>query len=289
MAVDSRSEINGSDLITALKLSQQAPSLLHSATPESVEEYARLEQLFLACLRTGDDKSAQACLTRLSQRFGPSNERVIGLRGLYEEAVAGDHAALEKCLTGYEQILADDPVNVPILKRRVALLRSLKRPADAITALIQLLDAIPTDAEAWCELSDLYQSQGLSPQAIFSLEEALLIAPNAWNIHARMGELLYVSALAEGKAVRLLSKSVQHFCRSIELCDDYLRGLYGLVLAASQMLESVPEDANAGRLKAFGLKRLGAIVQARTLDEQNWASSRSELIAAKELLNCNNS
>jgi hypothetical protein len=51
------------------------------------------------------------------------------------------------------------------------------------------------------------------------------------------------------------------------------------------MLESVPEDANAGRLKAFGLKRLEAIVQARTLDSQNWTSSRSELIAAKELLN----
>jgi tetratricopeptide (TPR) repeat protein len=64
----------------------------------------------------------------------------------------------------------------------VALLRSLQRPADAITALIKLLDAVPTDAEAWCELSDLYQSQGLSSQAIFSLEEALLIAPNAWNV-----------------------------------------------------------------------------------------------------------
>lgn len=70
----------------------------------------------------------------------------------------------------------------PILKRRVALLRSLNRPAEAISALIQLLDAIPTDAEAWCELADLYQSQGLGSQAIFSLEEALLVAPNSWNV-----------------------------------------------------------------------------------------------------------
>lgn len=61
-------------------------------------------------------------------------------------------------------------------------MRSLNRPTDAITALIQLLDAIPTDAEAWCELADLYQSQGLGSQAIFSLEEALLIAPNSWNV-----------------------------------------------------------------------------------------------------------
>lgn len=68
------------------------------------------------------------------------------------------------------------------MKRRVALLRSLNRHPDAIAALTQLLDAVPTDAEAWCELADLYQSQGLGSQAIFSLEEALLIAPNAWNV-----------------------------------------------------------------------------------------------------------
>ena len=71
------------------------------------------------------------------------------------------------------------------MKRRVALLRSLQRPSDAISALIQLLDAIPTDAEAWGELADLYQSQGLGSQAIFSLEEALLIAPNSWNVCAQ--------------------------------------------------------------------------------------------------------
>jgi tetratricopeptide (TPR) repeat protein len=58
----------------------------------------------------------------------------------------------------------------------------MSRPADAITSLVELLRAVPTDAEAWCELSDLYQSQGMNAQAIFSLEEALLIVPNAWNV-----------------------------------------------------------------------------------------------------------
>ena len=73
----------------------------------------------------------------------------------------------------------------PILKRRVGILRSLSRPADAISALVEFLDAFPTDAEAWCELSDLYHSQHLSGQAIFCLEEALLIVPNAWNVSFR--------------------------------------------------------------------------------------------------------
>jgi tetratricopeptide (TPR) repeat protein len=308
MALVEAREANGSDLISALHLSQQAPAILgHNpanagvtssrSSADTAEEYGRIERLFLACLRTGDDKSAHACLDRLSERFGPSNERVMGLRGLYEEATAKDNAALAKCLEEYEKILANNPVNVPIMKRRVALLRSLNRVSDAITALIQLLDAVPTDAEAWCELADLYQSQGLGAQAIFSLEEALLIAPNSWNIHARLGELLYVCASsADSDAPRLAGKSVQHFCRSIELCDDYLRGFYGLILASSHMLEKeyahekFPEAVTASKttltqLKSLGLQKLGDIVRSRSVDDQHWASSRSELIAAKELLN----
>lgn len=58
----------------------------------------------------------------------------------------------------------------------------MSRPVEAITALVELLDSSPTDAEAWAELSDLYQSQGLHQQAIFCLEEVLLITPNAWNV-----------------------------------------------------------------------------------------------------------
>lgn len=58
----------------------------------------------------------------------------------------------------------------------------MSRPVEAITALVRLLDVSPTDAEAWAELSDVYQSQGLYQQAIFCLEEVLLITPNAWNV-----------------------------------------------------------------------------------------------------------
>lgn len=39
------------------------------------------------------------------------------------------------------------------------------------------------------------------------------------------------------------------------------------------------------QLKRFALQRLGEIVESRSVDDQHWASSRSELIAAKELLN----
>ncbi|KAL2215271.1 hypothetical protein M432DRAFT_145285 [Thermoascus aurantiacus ATCC 26904] len=317
--LDSHKALSSSDPGAALLLSQQAPSFLSrsasrpgfpsllSSAHENSDQWAAYEQLLFACLRTGDDKSAYLCLDRLTERFGPSNERVMGLRGMYQEAIAGDTAALENVLHEYEKILSENPVNVPILKRRVAILRSMSRNAEAISALVEFLEAFPTDAEAWCELADLYQAQGMSSQAIFCLEEALLIAPNSWNLHARLGELQYISAVSspsesQETSQRLLASSVRQFCRSVELCDDYLRGFYGLKLASSRLLGSLlptrssadgsgkgddelPATETLERLNNLATRKLEDIVKSRCSNTREWQESQGELIAAQELLN----
>lgn len=79
---------------------------------ESTELWLQYEKLLLSCLRTGDDKAAHVCLEKLIDRFGATNERVMGLRGLYQEAVAKDDAALETVLAEYEEVLAEDPANM---------------------------------------------------------------------------------------------------------------------------------------------------------------------------------
>jgi hypothetical protein len=61
--------------------------------------------------------------------------------------------------------------------------------------------------------------------------------------------------------------------------------------ASSRMLENdfehsvVVPKMTIDRLRRFALQRLQEIVQSRSVDDQHWASSRSELIAAKALLN----
>ena len=109
----------------ALSLSQQTAQYLqkHASTgtsripipiltyPESTETWVMYEKLFLSSLRTGDDKAAFNCLEKLMNRFGATNERIMGLRGLYQEAVAKDDAALERVLQEYDEILAEDSVN----------------------------------------------------------------------------------------------------------------------------------------------------------------------------------
>jgi ER membrane protein complex subunit 2 len=62
------------------------------------------------------------------------------------------------------------------------LLRSLQQPEKAIEWLVELVRLNPTDVEAWSELSELYVSVGMYPQAVFASEEVLLSLPNAWNV-----------------------------------------------------------------------------------------------------------
>ncbi|KAI4599905.1 hypothetical protein KJ359_001641 [Pestalotiopsis sp. 9143b] len=300
---------------TALELSQQAPKIIKEApgaiststlqslfsASETPELWTIYENLLLSCLRTGDEEAAHQCLGRLINRFGDENERVMALVGLLKEADAQDNATLEVVLKEYEAILDRNPTNIPIVKRRVALLRSLGRVSDAVIALLSLLDFSPTDSEAWSELSDMYFSQGLYSQAIFALEEVLVLQPNAWNIHARLGELLLMAAKSSqpNDAQRQLTEAVKRFCRSVELCDDYLRGFYGLKLATRKLLQEPPKAAKPSnddnfpspdaatlrRLDELATGKLAEITRRFAAGEKGWQGyDEAEIVAAKALL-----
>lgn len=53
-------------------------------------------------------------------------------------------------------------------------------------------------------------------------------------MHARLGEVSLMAATSgpEGSP-KHYAEAVKRFCRSIELCDDYLRGYYGLKLVSN--------------------------------------------------------
>lgn len=123
--MSSLENFSDADPTSALHLSQKAPEVLGKPlstgkpfplsvfeTPESPERWADYERLLVACLRTGDDKSAFLCLDRLTQRFGAEDDRILGLRGLYREATAQNPAGLEKILQEYESILEAKPMTV---------------------------------------------------------------------------------------------------------------------------------------------------------------------------------
>ncbi|GKT49297.1 TPR repeat-containing protein C19B12.01 [Colletotrichum spaethianum] len=306
----------------ALELAQKAPTILRnnpkafSSSPllslfsasETPELWTIYENLLLACLRTGDSQAAHQCLERLIIRFGDENERIMAFKGLVKEAEADNDGELAQVLMEYETILGANATNIPVAKRRIALLKSTGKTSEAITALNSLVDFNPTDAESWAELADLYLSQGLYSQSIFALEEVLVLTPNAWNMHARLGEVLYMAASAsEGSSQQQLAESIKRFSRSIELCDDYLRGYYGLKLVrrvldikvTNRLIKeplkpsrqtdseewSLPDVTTLQKLNELATEKLAEIVRRNGAQERLWQGyDESEVAAARDLL-----
>ncbi|CEJ94521.1 hypothetical protein VHEMI10045 [[Torrubiella] hemipterigena] len=298
----------------ALALAQQAPTILRAhprvfsasplqpliSGPETSEIWTNYENLLLSCLRTGNDRAALECLERLTMRFGEKDERVMALEGLAKEAMAETDADLQAVLKDYDDIMKENDSNIPIAKRRVALLRSMGRTADAIAAVNALIEYDTTDAEAWAEAADMYLEEGLYSQAMFALDEVLALSPNAWNVHARAGEVLLmaVASSSEASPASQLTEAVKRFARSVELCDDYLRGYYGLKLATDKLLAlpakskktdgegfEVPSPAALQKLNELSVKKLGDIVRHYTAGDQMWMGyNAGEIEAAKKLL-----
>ena len=53
--------------------------------------------------------------------------------------------------------------------------------------------------------------------------------PFLGKIHARLGEILYITGTANGDR-SVIVEAMRRFCRSLELCNGYIRGCYGLKL-----------------------------------------------------------
>lgn len=131
---------------------------------------------------------------------------------------------------------------------------------------------------------------------------------DAPQMHARLAETTVLSANATenaGDTLKLLSEAMRRFCRSIELCDDYLRGYYGLKLTTSRLLEllgktSKPAPASSDvmggdlapptlssiqRLNELATSKLAEILRRTSAGESGWDGyDPGELIAARALL-----
>lgn len=184
----------------------------------------------------------------------------------------------------------------PIHKRLISLLTSLAYVPRAISNLTSLVGNNPNDAESWAELSALYFSQGLYPQSVFCLEEVILIYPNAYNIFARLGEVTYTLAISTSAPdVAKLLEAQRYFLRSIELCENYLRGYYGLVVVTGKLLASGTKLSSGEgnqmsrekveKLRVMAVQQLGDIVGRARRKESGWTGyNEAEIEASGKLI-----
>jgi hypothetical protein len=108
---------------TALQISQKAPQVLQNdsgnlpfplsilSASDTPERWTAYENLYVSCLRTGDDKSARAILDKLVERFGDKNERVMAYQAMMAEVKAETDQDAVKVLKDFGDAIDADPSN----------------------------------------------------------------------------------------------------------------------------------------------------------------------------------
>lgn len=107
------------------------------------------------------------------------------------------------------------------------------------------------------------------------------------------------SSTTSETAQKYLAESLKRFSRSVELCEDYLRGYYGLKKVTDQLLAEsvkgkqknesdvfvVPDQKKVEKLNQLATKKLAEVVRRNQAGEPLWQGySASEIAAANELL-----
>ena len=165
---------------------------LLSAHPSSMsqEVWGVYEQVYIALLQHARQDSkrvpadasanntlrqAQDLLTVLSAQF-PDSLRVKRLEGMMWES----KGEMDLAMSDYDEILADDPSNILVIKRQVAICRSRGKLGDAAKRLVEYLKTFCSDAEAWLMLHEIYLTCQQYKRAAFCMEEQILINPMSY-------------------------------------------------------------------------------------------------------------
>ena len=181
-------------------------------------------------------KLAQQYINLLSNQF-PDSLRVKRLEGMIWEAKGEADLAMGE----YEDILAEDPSNLLVVKRQVAVYRARggsQRPgalAEAARRLSEYLTTFCSDAEGWLMLQELYLLTQQYKRAAFCIEELILINPMSYIYHIRAGEILYTMGVAaNGGSHDQLLTARKYFAHALELKPEgCLRALYGILLVCA--------------------------------------------------------
>lgn len=113
-------------------------------------------------------------------------------------------------------------------------------------------------------------------------------------MHALLGETLARWAAVTENATehaRLYNDAMLRFCRSTELCDDYLRGYHGLKTTTDQILTLPSKELDAQRkstvqrLNELATTKLSLIVRKALSKQAGWTGyDKREIAAAQQLL-----
>lgn len=226
------------------------------------------EQVAMAALDCHSLALAASCMKAISRQF-PDSVRAKRLKGMYMEATGN----LDLAEAIYDEILASDPSNEMILKRKAMFKKAKGEFSGAIQALKDYVDAYMLDRDAWEELGELYLRQQLLRQAAFCYEELIMLAPNNLTYNLRYADVLYTIGGASNWKM-----SLSYYSHALELSGGgSVRALFGVCTCLSQL------DPKAGSSDGEHVSTLGSL-SAEALLKQYSEKCPNRLPLVREVL-----
>lgn len=222
------------------------------------ERWLVSEQVAIAALECGASEFAQSLIREVARKF-PASSRTKRLQGMFWEA----SGVTEKAQEIYSSHLRANPTDEIILKRTVALQKTMGNTQAAIETLRNYVNVFAGDREAWEELADLHLSIGQYKQAMFCLEELLMFQPTELQYLLRMADVLFTIG---GQSCLKLARS--YYAKAVEVSAGRdTRALYGILQCSAGITEKVilTDSKSRAQIELPGLAQqaLGRIIRAQ--------------------------
>lgn len=194
----------------------------------------------MAALDLQDTILIKECLVELDTKF-PNSNRVKRLKAMAKLEMRDRH---EEAIKVYDEMITKDETNSLLYKRKIAILVSQDKIADAIRELCEYLKKFMNDTEAWSELGDLYIQEQEYTKAAFCVEELILSNPHNYVYYLKYAEIQYTIGTTES-----IELAKTYFSQAFKLNSDSVRALYGIYLCC--MVLSGSPKLSAHKQKEF--------------------------------------
>lgn len=197
------------------------------------EKWLVVEQLAIASIHAGNASVAKQCIDKLQLEFGTQSIRVRQLTGMMAEMKGDQNAALAT----YNSILSEsDDCNQTAFasKRKIALQIASGSTSAAVDALVEYLTIMSTDTEAWECLCNCYRQTLNWEQALFCLEELIMLRPQSAQYYLAYADTLLASMstwTADG-----VQMAAKYYALALECRFDDVDALMGWKKCFNHML-----------------------------------------------------
>ncbi|KAL6937926.1 hypothetical protein ACO0RG_004451 [Hanseniaspora osmophila] len=238
----------------------------HTLTP--IEQYAIMELVFHLALYMSEDLECEKIYKSFFDKFGNNSPYMHYFRSLLQQinnfkkidtGAAEDSMVVEKSIESLiEEILEveTDQIDYLIMCKRFL---SMKRQSISKEIWIKiatgLIEKFPMDTEMWYQLGCDYFELSNFDQAIYCLEEVILLTPHNFVAWSKLGEVYYYKSLSiddNNSKIKektkeknfLLNESLNRFLKSVEYSENFMKSWCYITVICNKLLSQKNSDTS---------------------------------------------